>query len=101
MIVVNAKIESTAADIAAMQPAIAAMETASRAEAGCHDYTFSIELNNPDVLRITERWDDMAALEAHFGMPHMAQFQAAMGAHPPKSVTASFYEAEEVSPPGR
>jgi len=101
MIVVNAKIVSTAADIAAMQPAIATMEQASQAEPGCQDYTFSVELNNPDVLRITERWDDMAALEAHFGMPHMAAFQAAMQANPPKEVTASFYEATEVAPPGR
>ena len=100
MIVVNAIIESTAENIAAMQTAIAAMETASRAEPGCHDYTFSVELNNPDVLRITEKWDDMEALAAHFAMPHMADFQAAMAAHPPKGVTATFYEATEVPPPG-
>ena len=101
MIVVNAIIESTAENIAAMQSAIASMETASRAEAGCRDYTFSVELNNPDVLRITEKWDSMEALAAHFAMPHMADFQAAMAAHPPKNVTASFYEATEVTPPGR
>ena len=101
MIVVNAIIESTADNIAAMKDAIAAMETASRAEDGCYDYTFSVELNNPDVIRITEKWENMEALGAHFGMPHMADFQAAMAAHPPKSVTATFYEATEVTPPGR
>lgn len=99
MIVVNATITASADTIAALQPAIAAMETASRAEAGCHDYTFSVELNNPDVLRITEKWATMDDLQAHFGMPHMADFQAAMAAHPPQGVEAKFYEVTEVAPP--
>ena len=100
MIVVNAIIESTEADIAAMKDAIAEMETKSRAEAGCHDYTFSVELNDPTRIRITEKWDSMSDLEAHFQEPHMAAFQQAMAANPPKSVSATFYEATEVGPPG-
>ena len=100
MIVVNATIEATEENIAAMQSAIADMEKASQAEDGCHDYTFSVELNNPAVMRITECWESMEALAAHFATPHMAQFQAAMAAHPPKSVEAKFYEATEVAPPG-
>jgi len=101
MIVVNAVIETTAEKIANMTAAIAEMETASRLEAGCHDYTFSVEINNPDVIRITEKWESMAVLMDHFGQPHMAAFQAAMAAHPPKSVTAAFYEAKEVAMPTR
>lgn len=100
MIVVNAIIKATAANIDAMRDAIATMEAASRAEAGCQDYTFSVELNNPNVLRITEKWDSMDDLAAHFGMPHMAEFQAAMAANPPESVEAKFYEVTEVGPPG-
>ena len=100
MIVVNAVITATEDTIAAMKEAIAIMETASRAEPGCHDYTFSVELNNPNVLRITEKWQSMDDLNAHFAMPHMADFQAAMAANPPKGVEAAFYEATEVPPPG-
>lgn len=100
MIVVNATIKATPDTIEAMREAIATMETASRAEPGCHDYTFSVELNDPSVMRITEKWDDMDALGAHFGMPHMADFQAAMAANPPESVEAKFYEVTEVAPPG-
>ncbi|MBT7336098.1 MAG: antibiotic biosynthesis monooxygenase [Gammaproteobacteria bacterium] len=100
MIVVNATIESTAQNIDALKQAIADMEVASRAESGCHDYTFSVELNNPNILRITEKWSSMADLNAHFGMPHMADFQAAMAANPPKNVEAKFYEVTEVPPPG-
>ena len=93
MIIVNAKIEADVATIAALKSAVAAMETASRAEAGCDDYTFSVELNDPNVLRITERWHSADALKAHFLTPHMAVFQAAMGAHPPKAVTALCYDS--------
>lgn len=100
MIVVNAIIESTADDIAAMKDAIAIMEVKSRAESGCHDYTFSVELSNPNVIRVTEKWDNMASLEAHFAEPHMADFQQAMAANPPKSVKAGFFEATEVPGPG-
>jgi quinol monooxygenase YgiN len=101
MIVVNARIEADPETIAALKPAIATMETASRAEPGCEDYTFSVELNNPSVIRITERWRDMQALALHFATPHMAAFGAAMGAHKPKSVSAICYEANEVPLPGR
>lgn len=100
MIVVNAIIKASADTIAAMQAAIAKMETASRAESGCHDYTFSVELNDPNAMRITEKWESMEDLQAHFGMPHMADFQAAMAANPPESVEAKFYEVTEVAPPG-
>lgn len=99
MIVVNATVEADEATIAALQPTIATMEAASRAEAGCEDYTFSVELNNPGVLRITERWQTADALKAHFLTPHMAEFQAAMAAHPPKSVSALCYEADEIPLP--
>lgn len=99
MIVVNATVVADEATIAALKPSIAAMESASRAEDGCDDYTFSIELNNPGVIRITERWQSADALKAHFLTPHMAQFQEAMAAHQPQSVTANCYEATEIPLP--
>ena len=98
MIVVNAVIESTPEDIAALREAIGKMETASRAESGCLDYTFSVEVSNPASIRITEKWESVEILKAHFATPHMAEFQAAMGGHPPKSMQVTFYEAEEIQP---
>ncbi len=99
MIVVNAVIETTEEAIEAMKAAIAVMEAKSRAESGCHDYTFSVEMNDPCKIRITEKWASKADLEAHFQEPHMADFQQAMGANPPKSVVANFYEATEIAFP--
>ena len=99
MLVLVVSIDTTAENIAAIKDAIATMETASRAEEGCYDYTFSVELNNPNVLRITELWEDAAALQAHFATPHMAAFQAAMAANPPDSVEAKFFDATQIEMP--
>lgn len=98
MIVVNAVIASTPEDIAALQSAIHQMEIASREEHGCSDYTFSVELNDPSVLRITEKWHDVDALKTHMATPHMTAFQNAMGTHPPVSLEVKFYEVTEIQP---
>jgi quinol monooxygenase YgiN len=55
-------------------------------------------LNNPNKLRITEKWLSLEALKAHMATPHMAEFQAAMGAHPPASLEVTFYEVTEIQP---
>ncbi len=96
MLVLVVKIETTAENIAAIKDAIATMETASRAEAGCHDYTFAVELSDPNNLRITECWEDEAALKAHFATPHMAAFNEAMAQAGPRSMDLKCYEATEI-----
>ncbi len=101
MIIVNAKIVASESTGGAMRDAIAKMEAASQAEPGCHDYCFSVEVNNPKVMRITEKWENMEALATHFTLPHMADFQAAMAAHPPEDVQAHCFEATEVPLPGQ
>lgn len=98
MIVVNAVVHTNQAAVEALKESIATMERKSRAEAGCLDYTFSVELNRPDVLRITEKWDSAESLAAHFRQPHMEDFRAAISAHP-VTVDVSFYEATEIERP--
>ena len=98
MIVVNAIVTTTQEDIVALQSAISTMEAASREEPGCLDYTFSVELNNPNVMRITEKWQSLDDLKAHFATPHMAEFQGTMGGNPPASLDVCFYEVEEIHP---
>lgn len=92
MITITAIVQSSAEDIEALRPALVRMETASRAEAGCLDYTFCQEVGDPNVLRINELWASMEALEAHFASPHMAEFNAAVGARPPKSMDLKVHE---------
>ena len=54
------------------------MIEASRQEPGCIDYAYSFDLLEPNVMRITERWDDRDALLYHFGTPHMKAWAKAV-----------------------
>ena len=99
MIVVNARIQSSAEGVEALREAIIAMQTASLAEDGCEDYNFAVELADPGVLRVTERWTSKEALAAHFQTPHMAEFLATMQGQPPGETVAHFYEATEIEMP--
>ena len=81
----------------AWHKARAAMETmilASRKETGCIDYAYSIDLLDPNILRIIERWQDKAALLSHFQEPHMAVFRAALAEIGPRDLQVQMYEAE-------
>ena len=101
MIIVNVVVETSEKNISAFKETIATMEAASREESGCHDYTFSVELNNPNTLRITERWENAEALQLHMGTEHMAAFNAAMANHKATSMNMSCYEANEIPFPSR
>jgi quinol monooxygenase YgiN len=96
MIVIHAKVETAPGAIGALRTAIATMEKASRAEAGCVEYVFTSSLESPSTIRIFEQWRSVDALKAHFATPHMAAFNAAMRAHPPKSLDVKAFEANEI-----
>ena len=98
-IIVNAVIDADAATIEALREPLLAMQAASRAENGCQDYTFSVELGDPEKVRITERWDNMDTLLAHFASSHMGSFRAAMAANPPRNLDAHFFEVNEIERP--
>jgi quinol monooxygenase YgiN len=100
MIVVNVTVEIDPANLLETKAGIAKMEQLSRAEEGCQDYTFSVELNDETKVRITEKWDNLECLLAHFQAPHMGDFQALMAKYPPKGMDGNFYEATAFTPPG-
>jgi quinol monooxygenase YgiN len=75
-----------------------AMAAATREEEGCLSYRFYGDLEDPCVFLIFEEWRDDAALGAHFGMPHMAEFLAKVQdlvAAPP---TITRYEVASAAP---
>jgi quinol monooxygenase YgiN len=92
MIIVLAQVESTVEAIDSIRGALVEMQQASRAEAGCEDYTFCQEIGDPTQLRIAELWESMDALRSHFAMPHMATFRQALAANPPKSMAVKVHE---------
>ena len=95
-IVIHAKVQTAPGAVDAMRAAIATMEKASRAEAGCIEYVFTTPLEDPTTIRIFEQWRSAEALKAHFATPHMSAFNAAMRAHPPKSLEVKVFEATEI-----
>ena len=60
-----------------LRPHMLKMMAASRAEDGCIDYDYAVDVAEPGVVRIFEIWRDQAALEAHFKAPHMAEWRTA------------------------
>ena len=100
MLIVAAELSIEAGATDAVKEELRTMETESRKEPGCQTYAFSIDVNDPETLRITERWNSMDDLEAHFKTPHMAAFGAAMAQIKPKGMDVKVYEiAKEVALP--
>jgi quinol monooxygenase YgiN len=58
------------AEIAA---ALTKAAAASRDEEGCLSYAFARDLEDEDRYLSVETWRDQAALDAHFGTPHLVE----------------------------
>jgi len=52
------------------------MVAATRAEAGCVQYSFAFDLHDDHVVHIFEVFTDAAALASHRGSAHMAKWRA-------------------------
>ncbi|MFT5775521.1 putative quinol monooxygenase [Hyphomonas sp.] len=52
------------------------MILASRAEPGCLDYAYSVDVLDPGLIRVSERWVSRDALAAHFKTAHMATWRS-------------------------
>jgi quinol monooxygenase YgiN len=53
------------------------MIAASRAEDGCIEYSYSVDVLDPRVVHVFEAWRDQETLQKHFKMPHLAEWRAA------------------------
>jgi quinol monooxygenase YgiN len=64
------------------RPLMRAVVEATLLEAGCRAYAYAEDVAEAGLFRVTELWDDRAALAAHFEMPHMKawlEHRAALG----------------------
>ena len=98
MLIVLAKAKLGERAMDAARTAIADMVAASNAEAGCIAYAFTQDVLDPSVLHIVEKWQDEAALAAHFATPHMAAFGAAIAELDFKVIEAVKYHADDGAP---
>ena len=56
---------------------MAAMVEASRAEAGCLDYSYAEDVLDPGLIHVNERWIGRLALDKHFESAHIAIWREA------------------------
>ena len=78
--------------------ALDAMIAASLKEEGCIEYAYSVDISDPGLLRITEKWVDDPALALHFQTPHMAAFQKALATLDVTITEVAKFQADEGSP---
>lgn len=71
----------------------------SRAEPGCLSHDCFQDPDNLNRIVFIERWNDEAALKAHFKTPGIAQLVAAFHEHAEERGTMQVYQATEVAPP--
>ena len=98
MIVVQVEVVVEPGSANQVRDAVAKMEQATRKEAGCLKYAFSVDISDPGMVRVTERWESMDAIKAHMASPHMAEFNKAVMALKPKGLDIKAFEvAKEVA----
>lgn len=79
MIIVEGYVRfADAGDFPRIRDAAFAQMRASRAEPGCLDYTYALDVADPCLMRVLERWESWQALEDHFARPHMIPWRAAL-----------------------
>lgn len=80
MIIVLGSFRIPPSMVEAVRPAMEAMVTASRQEEGCIEYAYALDVLDPGLVRVAEKWRDRDALEAHFRTAHIAEWRAQVSA---------------------
>lgn len=94
MIVIEGTVRVPPERVEAARPAMETMIRASRAEPGCIDYAYSVDLLDPGLVRVTERWESREALKAHFATPHMAAWREEIASLGITDRSLRLYEAD-------
>ncbi|MEP0392105.1 MAG: putative quinol monooxygenase [Erythrobacter sp.] len=76
MIVVIGSFRIPPSMVDVIRPAMEAMMRGSRAEEGCIEYSYALDIFDPGLVRVLEKWRDRAALEAHLRTVHIAEWRA-------------------------
>jgi quinol monooxygenase YgiN len=93
MIIVNGTVRFGAGEIDRLRDSMARNVAATRAEDGCEHYAYGVDVSDPNLLHVAERWRDDAAIEAHMVSPHMGAFMAEIGASKVESISIKAYQA--------
>jgi quinol monooxygenase YgiN len=78
MIIVVGEVKFAQGEVDRLEAVLKRTIEATRAEPGCEYYCYARDLIEPDLLRLSERWHDEAAFEAHLHTPHMIELGEAL-----------------------
>lgn len=93
MIIVNGTVRFGAGEIDRLREAMARNIEATRAEEGCEHYAYAVDISDPDLLHVAERWCDDVAIAGHMASRHMGAFMAEIGASKVEALSIKAYEA--------
>lgn len=94
MIIVNGWIRVSPGGVEKLRGAIGALLAATRQEAGCVSYVLSADLEEPDLIRVSEVWESKEAMKAHAVAPHAASFGATLRETGVQGMNVKAYEGE-------
>ena len=97
MLIIVGTIRVPPEDFAAAREAMERMITASRAEDGCLSYSYSVDLLEPGLIHVTERWRDQASLKRHWQSEHLVQWRARWATLGFRDRNLQLYAAEAIA----
>ena len=71
---------------------------ATRQESGCIRYSYARDVLDPQIMHVSEAWESMDALKAHFNAPHMGEWREAIGGIGASERNLRIYETDEGTP---
>ena len=79
MLVVIAHLPGKPEQREVLSAALAKTAAASRGDAGCLSYSFTVDVEDENHFISVETWADQASLDAHFTTPHLVELLGLAG----------------------
>lgn len=76
MLLIVGTVRLAAGRLDAARPSMARMIEASRAEAGCLEYSYAEDVVDRGLIHVKERWINREALDEHLKSAHIAVWRA-------------------------
>lgn len=93
LIAVIGQFDVHADDVPAVGLLMRTMMEETQKESGCLHYAFSTDLSTPTRFQLSELWESIEALAAHFRTDHMATFRAGLASQRIQKRTVTRYDA--------
>lgn len=96
MLIIEGWLKLGAGEFDRIADAARELVAATNREDGCLLYAFSRDVDDPDLIRIVERWTGDEALAGHSASAHVAAFNKVMAGVKREGADIRLYAGEEV-----